>query len=634
MASKYDGLARIIIQNVGGKSNILGLTHCITRLRFKLKDESKANTDILKETDGVVTVIQSGGQYMVVIGNHVPDVYDTVISVGHLESLAAAPRGDDDDNGPKEKTNPFNAFVNIVTGVFSPFLGVLCACGILKGFLALFVAMGVLSNTGGTYGILYSLGDSSFYFLPVLLGYTAAKKFKLPEMEGMIIGCALIYPYVLNGSAFTTALKDAGLKLTLFGIPVSMPPSGDYTSSVMPVICAVAFAAFLEKKIKNHIPDTVKMFATPLITCTVSVCLTFWIIGPVTSLVSSGLSTAIASIASFSPILLGVLLGGFWMVLVMFGLHWALVPLGINDMATLGQTIMMTGTFGHSFVLVGSVMAIMMKTKDKKLKSLCPPAAISAVAGVTEPALYGLILPKKTPFIRACLISAVAGGILMAFNVTMYTMAGLGVFGYTAYINTKTNDPTGMIVSIVVSLACVAAGFVSEMLFYKETPKKEAAAPVADAGAKAGGSVAAPITGEVKPLTEVADEAFSSEALGKGLAIVPAEGKVYAPIDGTVTTFFPTGHAIGMTSDNGMEVLIHVGMDTVQLDGKGFTPKVKQDAKVKKGDLLLEFDIDVITKAGYSIITPMIITNTDDYADIIPTDAKNVNHGDNALTVM
>lgn len=627
MASKYDGLARIIIQNVGGKSNIVSLTHCVTRLRFKLKDESKANTDILKETDGVVTVIQSGGQYMVVIGNHVPDVYDTVISVGHLESIAAAPRGDDDD-GPKEKMGPFDAFVNIVTSVFTPFLPVLTACGIIKGFLALFVALGVLKDTSSTYNFLYSLGDAAFYFLPVILAYTAAKRFKLPEMEGLIIGAALIYPYVLNGSGYDVS--------TLFGIPVSMPPSGDYTSSVMPAIVAVAFAAWFEKKFKKYIPDVVKMFAVPLITCMVTVCLTFLIIGPITSLASSGLGSIFASVANFSPLLLGLATGGFWMVLVMFGLHWALVPLALNELMTLGHATMLVGTFGHSFVLVGSIIGIMVKTKDKKLKSLCTPAAISAVAGVTEPAIYGIVLPKKTPFIRACVISAVAGGALMVFGVTQYVSAGMGVFGYTAYINIETNDASGMWISIFISALCVVAGFVSEFLFYKEEPKKEtSAAPAATTGsAKAGGTVAAPVTGDVKALSEVEDEAFSSGALGQGLAIVPKEGRIYAPVDGEITTFFPTGHAIGLLSDGGAEVLIHVGMDTVKLDGKGFTPKASQGARVKKGDLLLEFDIDFIKAQGYSLVTPMIITNTDEYADVVPVDVKEIKHGDTAVTLL
>ena len=216
MASKYDGLSRIIIQNVGGKDNIQAITHCVTRLRFTLKDEGKANTDILKSTDGVVTVLQSGGQYQVVIGNHMPDVYASVVSVGHLESLAAKPDGEDD--GPKEKMNPFDTFISIVTGVFTPFLGVFCACGILKGFLALFSTIGIINGAGGTYNILYSLGDAAFYFLPPILGYTAAKRFKLPEMEGLLIGLAMVYPNMLDAAAMDIS--------NLFKIPVVLPPSG------------------------------------------------------------------------------------------------------------------------------------------------------------------------------------------------------------------------------------------------------------------------------------------------------------------------------------------------------------------------------------------------------------------------
>lgn len=625
MASKYDGLARIIIQNVGGKANIESLSHCITRLRFKLKDESKAQTEVLKGTDGVVTVIQSGGQYMVVIGNQVTDVYDAVISVGHLESIAAAESNEQDKHN-KEKGNPFNTFVGIVTSVFTPFLGVLCACGILKGFLALFVALGVLNGEGGTYNILYSLGDAAFYFLPVILGYTAAKRFKISEMEGIIIGCAMLYPYVLSGSGHDIS--------NIFGIPVTMPAAGDYSGSVIPVICAVAFAAWFEKKYKKYIPDTLKMFALPLITCIVTICLTFWIIGPVTSLLSSGLSWLFTYIYDVSPILLGLVVGLLWQVLVIFGLHWAVIPIMINNLQTVGFDTSMVGMFGTTFVQTGAVIGIMLKTKDKKLKSLCPPSIISGIAGVTEPSIYGITLPKKAPFVRTCIISGIAGAISCALGIKTYVGAGLGVFGYTACINVNTGDISGMIMAIVISIVCVIAGIVSEIIFYRDEPSKKTESTGNAASGKTGGVVAAPISGTVKALAEVEDEAFSSGAMGRGLAIIPSEGKVYAPIDGEISTFFPTGHAIGMTSDNGMEVLIHVGMDTVKLEGKGFTPRAAQGAHVKKGDLLLDFDMELIQKEGYSIVTPVIITNTDDYTDVVPTDVTDIKHGDDAITVL
>ena len=469
MASKYDGLARIIIQNVGGKSNIISLTHCVTRLRFKLKDESKAQTDILKDTDGIVTVIQSGGQYMVVIGNHVPQVYDAVCAVGHItpggavnEDGTAAEGGGD---APQEKMNPFNAFISIITSVFTPALGCLAACGMIKGLLALFVAVGVLDGAGPTYNILYSLGDCFFYFMPIILAYTAAKKFGLPEFEGMIIGAAMIYPYMLGSSA--------NVHDSLFMIPVTMPSSGDYTSSVIPIICAVAFAAWFEKMYKKFIPDTIKLFALPLITCTVTFCLTLWVIGPIAAGAGDLLGVFFNWLANVNGILLGAVVGGLWQVLVMFGLHWAIVPMMLNNLATQGFDTAMVGMFGTTFAQVGAVAAIWIKTKNKKTKSLCAPAFISAIAGVTEPAIYGITLPKKTPFIITCVVAAVVGGLLMAFGVTSYTSAGMGVFGYTAYINTFTNDISGMITSIILSLVSVAAAFVLTFLTYSDEPAKK-----------------------------------------------------------------------------------------------------------------------------------------------------------------
>ena len=469
MASKYDGLARIIIQNVGGKSNIISLTHCVTRLRFKLKDESKAQTDVLKDTDGIVTVIQSGGQYMVVIGNHVPQVYDAVCAVGHItpggavnEDGTAAEGGGD---APQEKMNPFNAFISIITSVFTPALGCLAACGMIKGLLALFVAVGVLDGAGPTYNILYSLGDCFFYFMPIILAYTAAKKFGLPEVEGMIIGAAMIYPYMLGSSA--------NVHDSLFMIPVTMPSSGDYTSSVIPIICAVAFAAWFERLYKKFIPDTIKLFAIPLITCTVTFCLTLWVIGPIAAGAGDLLGVFFNWLADFNGVLLGAVVGGLWQVLVMFGLHWAIVPMMLNNLATQGFDTAMVGMFGTTFAQVGAVAAIWIKTKNKKTKSLCAPAFISAIAGVTEPAIYGITLPKKTPFILTCVVAAVIGGLLMAFGVTSYTSAGMGVFGYTAYINTITNDISGMITSIVLSLVSVAAAFVLTFITYSDEPAKK-----------------------------------------------------------------------------------------------------------------------------------------------------------------
>ena len=471
MASKYDGLARIIIQNVGGKSNIISLTHCVTRLRFKLKDESKAQTDILKDTDGIVTVIQSGGQYMVVIGNHVPQVYDAVCAVGHItpggavnEDGTAAEGGGD---APQEKMNPFNAFISIITSVFTPALGCLAACGMIKGLLALFVAVGVLDGAGPTYNILYSLGDCFFYFMPILLAYTASKKFGLPEMEGMVIGAAMLYPYLLGSSTYA---HDS-----LFMIPVIMPTSGDYTSSVIPIICAIAFAAWFEKLYSKYIPDTIKLFAIPLITCTVTFCLTLWVIGPIASLLAQGLSVLFTFLSNTSSILMGAVVGAFWQVLVMFGLHWAVATLAITDAATAGSTTLLIGMLGTTFAQTGAVAAIWIKTKNKKLKSLCAPAFVSAIAGVTEPAIYGITMPKKLPFIITCVVSCITGGIMGAFHTAQFSIGAMGVFSWPTFVDPVSNDASGMVIAIVVSLVATVAGFILTFLTYSDEPAKKKA---------------------------------------------------------------------------------------------------------------------------------------------------------------
>jgi PTS system beta-glucosides-specific IIC component len=331
---------------------------------------------------------------------------------------------------------------------------------------------------------------------------------------------------------------------------------------------------------------------------------------------------------------MGLVVGFFWQILVMFGLHWALVPIALLNMTT-GGDVILTGMMGTTFAQTGACIGIMIKSKDKKIKSLCPPAIISGLAGVTEPAIYGITLPRKAPFFRTCGIAAIAGAVLCALGIKDYQMAGMGVFGYTMFLNPDEPGMTPMVIGIIVSIACIIAGIVLELIFYKDAPAKKAEnKTVAASNSGKGNAVAAPITGKIVALSDVKDEAFSSGALGQGLAIDPGEGKVYSPVDGEISTFFPTGHAVGITADNGMEILIHVGMDTVGLDGKGFTPKKAQGDKVKKGELLLEFDRKLIQEAGYSIVTPVVITNSDDYTDVIPTAPGDVTQGQDIITVL
>lgn len=626
MASKYDGLARIIIQNVGGRDNIASLTHCVTRLRFKLKDESKANTEVLKATEGIVTVMKSAGQYQVVIGNHVPDVYAVVCEHAHL---AAETQVEEEET--QEKQSIGNKLISIISGTFSPVLGVLAGAGIIKGLLALWAfiassAMGIDVTTSGAYMVWYSVADGFFYFLPIVLGYSCSKVFKSNPLIAMALGAGLCYPTMVNlsatneviGSLFAGTSFQMDYCTTFFGIPVVMPSSG-YPNSVVPIIVSVACAAWLEKKLKKVIPDVVKNFIVPVLTLGIMMPLTYIVIGPVTSVLSSLVGVVFGGIYDIPVVgglFAGIMVGAFWQVLVIFGLHWGLVPLAMINIGNLGYDMLLSPYFVCSFAQSMVVLAIILKTKDQKLRNIAIPAFISGMFGVTEPCIYGITLPKKKPFVISCIASAIGGAITGIMGVHSYVMGGLGIFGLPNFIDTENNSIYSMVWVGIATLVSMAVAFILTFITYKDDETKEVENKAKEVTQKK--TVAAPFSGEVKELSEVEDEAFASGALGMGVAIVPSEGKLYAPVDGEITTFFPTGHAIGISGDNGAEILIHVGMDTVKLNGEGFSPKAAQGARVKKGDLLLEVDLEKIKAAGYSITTPVIITNTDEFADVVP----------------
>lgn len=482
MASKYDGLARIIIQNVGGKSNIISVAHCITRLRFKLKDESKANKEVLESTDGVIKVMQAGGQYQVVIGNQVNDVYDAVLEVGHLNAAGAVDEdGNAVDDGGSEsggKKSPVSMLIDVISGTLQPTLGVLAATGIIKGLLALFDFIGLIPSTSGTYQVWYAMADGFFYFLPIILGYTAAKKFKINEFIGMAIGIALCYPAMVNstagevlGTVFGGTAFEMSYYQTFMGIPVIMPASG-YTSSVVPIILAVAIAAPIEHWLKKVIPDVIKLFVVPFVTLVIMVPLTYLVIGPVASILCSILSlifNAIYSIPVVGGIIGGILIGAFWQVLVIFGLHWGLVPLAMINYGLMGYDTFLSPYFCVSFAQTFVVLAIILKTKNEKTKKVAIPAFISGIFGVTEPAIYGVTLPKKKPFVYSCIAGAIGGAFTGFMNTRSYSIGGLGLFGLPSFIDT-TGDMgiTNMIYIIIAILIASVVGFALTYTLYKD----------------------------------------------------------------------------------------------------------------------------------------------------------------------
>lgn len=637
MASKYDALARIIIQNVGGKSNVISLAHCITRLRFKLKDESKANTEVLKNTDGIVTVIQSGGQYQVVIGNHVPDVFDVVNQIGGFGA-----QSEESCDVVKQKLSPGAALIDIISGVFQPTLGVLAATGMIKGILALCVFLKLLSTTSGTYMLLFAVADGFFHYLPIFLGFTAAKKFNVNQFTGMALGAALLYANdvlalaslkpvstLFAGTDFATNVYTTFLK-----VPVLMPAAG-YASSVIPIILAVWVASKIEAFWKKVIPDVVKTFLVPMFTLAICTPLTFIVVGPVASLLTSFIGVATKGLFAFSPLIAGLLVGATWQILVIFGLHWGLVPIMMANLGSLGYDFALSPYFAASFAQTAVVVAVLIKTRDSKLRALCIPAAISGVFGVTEPAIYGITLPRKKPFVISCIAAGIGGAIIGAVGAKIYTFGGLGVFGIPTFIDTKTNNIYSMIWALIAVAVAIVVAFAATMITYKDDVKTTPGQVIAKTGAgNESKIITSPLKGEVRDLSEVEDEAFKSGLMGKGVAILPSEGKLLAPVDGEVTTLFPTGHAVGIKADFGAEILIHIGMDTVKLDGKYFSQKAKQGDKVKKGQLLVEFDIEEIQKAGYSVLTPVIVTNHEEYADIVYETGRNIDFNQELMIVL
>ncbi len=632
---KYHELAEEIVKNVGGKENILGLVHCITRLRFTLNDEGAAKDEVLKAMEGVVTVMKSGGQYQVVIGNHVPEVFEDVMALIDLKEDGRA--------GEQKSGKLLDRAIDIVSGIFQPILGIMAACGMLKGLNTLLVALGLYSAQCGGYLIINAAGDALFTFLPLFLGYTAAKKFGLKPMLGLAVGAAMCYPGIQAGTLSAGAeplyqLLDGTMfaspvYIDFFGIPVI---SVDYTGTVIPVILAVWFASKCEKFFNKVIPDLVKFFFVPMLTLLAALPVAVLFLGPVATFGSTLISEFTLAVRGFSPLLAGAVVGFTWQILVIFGMHWGFIPVYINNVMTLGYDNVMMPFFACTFATSAVVLAIFFKTKDKKLKEMAVPNFISGIFGVTEPAIYGILLPLKKPFIISCIAGGIGGAFYGHFNFRKFILGGMGIFELPNMMN-----PDGSMGNIIVAFVGIAVsmtvGFLLTMVLYKD--KKEetpAAAEKPAAAVREKGEIikiVSPLKGKLVKLENVKDEAFSSGALGKGAAIEPEEGVLYAPADGTVSALFPTGHAIGITTETGLELLLHVGMDTVQLDGKGFKTLVEAGDTVKQGQKLVEFDMELIQEAGYSLVTPVLVTNFDEFEEIEVAAKEQITAGDVLLDI-
>lgn len=601
MAIDYQKTARELVKELGGDENISNVTHCATRLRFILKDESIVDSAKVSKIQGVITTVQAGGQYQIVIGNHVKDAFEYVMKLVTIDEKQTG--------GTKQKVGLVSRLIDIISAIFAPFLYTLAACGILQGILGIFVALNAIDTAGGTYQILNFISWTAFTFLPVLIAVTASKKFNVNTYVALVIACALVCPDYIN-------MVNAGEPVYFLGMRVQLL---SYTSSVIPIILAIWVASYVQKFFDKYLPIVVRNLFSPMFTIVIMVPLTLLAFGPIGSTVGNAIGGVYNYLYGLSPIVAGMIVGGFWEVLVIFGVHWGITPVTVGNYANLGYDTFTGLQASAVFSQAGAALGVFFKTRDKDMKGVSLSAAITGLFGITEPAIYGVNLRLKKPMICGCIAGAVGGAVAGGFHAVSWGYNMPGIATLPAYF--KAGHMTqfiGLLISVLVSF--ILGMILTMIVGFKEDVEPEA---VEEAGEmeettaeKTIGEetvkLASPVKGMVMPISQVKDEAFASKAMGDGVGILPEEGKLYAPFDGSADVVFPTGHAVGMTGENGFEILLHIGIDTVQLDGKGFKTYINQGDQVKKGDLLVEFDQELIEKEGYDTTVIYIVTNMDD----------------------
>lgn len=608
----YVQLGKKILEAVGGSNNIKSLVHCATRLRFTLVDNTIPNIEEIKKIKGVVGAVNKGGQFQVIIGNNVSHVFKAIMGEANIsEESGATEERDQRSIGAK--------VIDTVTGIFTPILPAITAAGMIKAVLALLIATNMLSNTSQTYQVLNFMADAGFYFLPLLLAHSAAKRFNVNGYLAMMIGGMLLHP---TFTAMINAAKEGGTGIALFGINV---PLASYGSSVLPIILAIWFMSYVEPLADKASPSAVKFFTKPLITALVVGIATLTLIGPLGYILSDKVAQVIYALEGFAPWLVPTILGALSPVLVMTGTHYGLVPIGINNIMTVGYDTLVGPAMMASNVAQGaSALAISLKTKDKEFKQLASTAGVTALCGITEPALYGVNLKTKMGLYASMIGGGLGGLFIGLFGVRRFATGSPGLLTLPVYIGGETMSNffyacIGVAISIVVA-------FVVTLVMYKE--KEEASKEKESTNV-----IYAPITGKAVQLSAVNDPTFGEGMMGDGIAIIPSEGKVVSPVNGTVAMVFETKHALAIVDENGTELLIHIGLDTVTLGGKHFTAHVKSGDKVKIGTPLVDFDMEAIKQEGFDCITPIIVTNTANYRAVAPIEDQAVERGDSIIKV-
>ena len=628
----YTQLAKEVVAAVGGKENIVNVTNCMTRLRFVLKDDSIPDKDKVAGIKGVKGVMNQGGQYQVIIGTHVSEVVKDVRREAQISGEGSINK---EDMKLIKKDSLWNRFFKTISGCIMPMLGPMIAGGIIKGILVILVTAGILTKTDGTYLVLYAAGDAILYFMPVIVGFTCGKVFDCNPYVTAVIGAAFLYPDLVSAVS-----AEGGI--TFLKIPVA---AASYTNTFLPIVLAGFVASKLEKLAKKFIPSMLQLMLVPTFVLAVTVPLSWIVIGPVMNTVSSWLSKGVFGIFGMSPLIGGALLGAFWQLVVLLGLHAAFIPILMNNLFSQGYDPVNAVLGLTVWALAGVTLGYALKNKDPEKRGIGFGSLASALCGVTEPAIYSIALPNFKLFVCAWIGGGISGGILGALGGKMYTMAGDGLFRIPAMIN-----PEGLDISFYGFIICALISFaVSAVLaFIMADSGVEEAEQVAEQmdtdmnnhvleenkmiSDNKETIICAPVSGKVICREDIPDETFASGIMGERVGIKPEEEIIVAPFDGEITSVVDTGHAVGLTSSDGVELLIHVGVDTVKMQGDGFQVFVTEGQKVKTGEKLLKFDRDKIRKAGYSDTTAVLVTNSDDYSSV-KTVAENVKQKDTVIII-
>ncbi|WP_080848172.1 beta-glucoside-specific PTS transporter subunit IIABC [Cytobacillus gottheilii] len=620
----YKKTAADILKSVGGENNVVHLGHCATRLRFTLADDSKVNIDELKKVQGVLEVVNKG-QFQVIIGNNVLEVYDELIKMGKFGQ-----QENDNNNSPSKKKKIGPVVLDFIVNVFQPLVPAMAGAGILKAILLMLSTLNLVNAEGQTYLILTYISDSVFYFLPILVAFTVAKALKVDHITAAMAAMSmLLFPNMLT-------LMQEGASFLSFSIT-----NVNYSSQIFPSILGVILYAFMERLFTKISPKPIRVFFVPMMSLLVTVPLTLLVLGPLGFQLGTAMTSGILFIyAKIGWITVG-LVAALLPFMIATGMHKVLVPYGISSLSSSGsEGLVIPALLAHNMAESGANLALSFKTKNKSLKSISLSGGISAFFGITEPALYGVTLQRK-PILIGVIISSLIGGLsLGVLSVAAYALANPSIASITIFV--QPDNPKNILFAIIGLIISFATSFLITLISWKdkELPEHTASSkeqdkentPIKSVNISEEVILNQPVQGKVIPLSEVDDAVFSTKIMGDGMAVIPSIGELYAPADGVIKMIFDTNHALGMELENGAELLFHIGIDTVQLGGKYFEAQVKVDDEVKAGDLLVKFDIEKIIEEGYDPTTVIVVTNQDRYSVIVP-ETENAGKEEMLMTV-